>query len=127
MSDCNDLIGLQYGWGYAPGDGTGMTDCFQLVCEVRRRLGLTDYAPEFDWAYRTYSEETFPRTRLIRWLMERCNRTTEPAPGDVVLFGGATAMGAVTAERGAIFLAGGQRVAHLPVVPSTVNLFRPRL
>jgi hypothetical protein len=126
MSDCNDLIGLPYGFGCRPGDGTGMTDCFQLVCEVRRRLGLRDYAPEFDWVYRSYSEETFSRIRLIRWLMERCNRTTEPVPGDVVLFGGATAMGVVTAERGAIFLAGGKRVARLPSVPSTVNLFRPR-
>lgn len=127
MSACNDLIGLGYGFGCRPRDSSGKTDCFQLVCEVRRRLGLADYAPEFEWVYRSYSEATFPRIRLIRWLMERCTRTTDPAPGDVVLFGGATAMGAVTAERGVIFLAGSKRVAHLPVVPPTVNLFRPRL
>ena len=83
MSACNDLIGLAYGWSHRPGDGSGKTDCFQLVCEVRRRLELTDYAPEFEWVYRSYSEATFPRIRLIRWLMERCTRTTEPTPGDV--------------------------------------------
>ena len=44
----NDLIGLQYQWGARFADGKGYTDCFQLVCEIRKRLGLSDYSGKFE-------------------------------------------------------------------------------
>ena len=62
----NDLIGLQYRWGARPSDGTNETDCFQLSCEVRRRLGLADVSSEFEWVYEEYTAETLSRMRLIR-------------------------------------------------------------
>ena len=53
----NSLIGLEYKWGAHPNDGSGFTDCFALSMEVRRRLGLHDFYPEFQWVYDEYEEE----------------------------------------------------------------------
>jgi hypothetical protein len=64
----NDLIGLRYGWHCRPNDGTGKTDCFQLVCEARRRLGMSDYAPRFEWVYSVYDEFSLPPRQILRWL-----------------------------------------------------------
>jgi len=127
MCACNDLLFLRYGWGHAPGDGTGLTDCFQLVCEVRRRLGLRDYAPDFDWVYDTYTEATLPRMRLMRWLLEHCSRVTTPQPGDLLLCQGraAGAFAVVSAEGGMIHLRDSGTVAHHLRVPSVLPLFRP--
>ena len=57
----NDLIGLEYRWGAKPGDGSRQTDCFQLACEIRRRMGLSDLSEEFAWTYEQYSAETLKR------------------------------------------------------------------
>ena len=85
MINVNDLIGLKYGWGHKPGDGSNSTDCFQLACEVHRRLGFGDYAPQFDWVYAEYTDNTFPRIKVARWLLENGTRLTKTAPGAVVL------------------------------------------
>jgi hypothetical protein len=50
----NDLIGLPYQWGAAP--WSGKTDCFQLACEVHKRLGFADYSNQFEWVYELYDE-----------------------------------------------------------------------
>ena len=127
MSGCNDLLFLRYGWGHAPSDGSGLTDCFQLVCEVRRRLGLRDYAPDFAWVYGTYTEATLPRMRLMRWLLEHCSRVMTPQPGDLLLCQGqaAGAFAVVSAEGGMIHLRDSGTVAHQQRVPSVLPLFRP--
>ena len=78
-----DLVGLPYRWGARPSEGA--TDCFQLVCEVRRRLGLTDYEQEFQWVYETYDERTLPDRRIARWLLTKGSRTTVLEPGTISL------------------------------------------
>jgi hypothetical protein len=126
MSACNDLILLRYGWGQRPGDGSGQTDCFQLACEVRRRLGLHDLSADFAWVYQTYTEETLPRRRLIRWLLEHCKRVASPLPGDLALFRGtrAGALAVATEEGGLVYLRESGWVGHAPAVPVGIPLFR---
>ena len=85
MINTNDLIGLTYGWGHHPGDGSGKTDCFQLACEVHRRFGYADYASEFNWVYQEYTDDTFPRIKIARWLLEHGHRLTSPQPAAVAL------------------------------------------
>lgn len=111
----NDLIGLQYGWGRRPGDGSGMTDCFQLTCEVRRRLDLKDHTEMFAWVYEEYDEQTFPRGRIARWLLQYGARLADPTPGAVALLPGSSgaALGTAT-DHGVIFIAPGQNVVHAP-------------
>jgi hypothetical protein len=81
----NDLIGLKYGWNHAPGDGSGMTDCFQLACEVRRRLGMSDYSKRFAWVYTEFLDEQFNRAKIARWLLQCGKRLSVPVPGAVRL------------------------------------------
>lgn len=112
----NDLIGLRYGWGHRPGDGSGMTDCFQLACEVHRRLGFADYAPAFAWVYEQFTDATFERRLLARWLMENSTRLAEPKVGAVALLpaGGVGALGSVT-DGGVLMIGAGQNVIQAPV------------
>jgi hypothetical protein len=81
----NDLIGLTYGWNHAPGDGSGKTDCFQLACEVRRRLGMSDYSERFAWVYTEFVDERFNRAKIARWLLQCGERLKLPVPGAVRL------------------------------------------
>jgi hypothetical protein len=81
----NDLIGLTYGWNHAPGDGSGKTDCFQLACEVRRRLGMSDYSERFAWVYTEFLDEQFNRAKIARWLLQCGKRLKLPIPGAVRL------------------------------------------
>ena len=81
----NDLTGLKYGWNHAPGDGSGMTDCFQLACEVRRRLGMSDYSDRFAWVYTEFLDEQFNRAKIARWLLQYGKRLSVPVPGAVRL------------------------------------------
>jgi hypothetical protein len=81
----NDLIGLEYGWNHAPGDGSGKTDCFQLACEVRRRLGMSDYSERFAWVYTEFLDEQFNRAKIARWLLQCGERLKVPVPGAVRL------------------------------------------
>jgi hypothetical protein len=81
----NDLIGLTYGWNNAPGDGSGKTDCFQLACEVRRRLGMSDYSERFAWVYTEFLDEQFNRAKIARWLLQCGKRLELPIPGVVRL------------------------------------------
>lgn len=120
----NDLIFLRYGWGHRPGDGSGLTDCFQLTCEARRRLGLTDYADRFEWVYDRYTEATLPRSSIARWLLENGQRLDGPEVGAVVLLPGhhAGALGTVT-DQGVIFLSPGQNVVHVPIPAGTGHFF----
>jgi len=85
MINVNDLIGLRYGWNKRPGDGSNQTDCFQLACEIRRRLGFGDYGDKYEWVYQQYSESEFPRRLIAKWLLENGIRQEKPTTGSVVL------------------------------------------
>jgi len=87
----NDLIGLAYRWGCRPGDGSGCTDCFQLVCAVRRQLGLPDHAAQFEWVYQEHTAETFGLLHLRRLLASLADPVAAALPGDPILLGGAAA------------------------------------
>jgi hypothetical protein len=116
----NDLIGLRYGWHCRPNDGTGKTDCFQLVCEARRRLGMSDYAPRFEWVYSVYDEFSLPPRQILRWLRE--NGKKSPArTGSFLIFPGARvgALGILT-DHGILFIGPGGSVVHLP--PDVIKL-----
>jgi hypothetical protein len=99
----NDLIGLPYQWGAAP--WSGKTDCFQLACEVHKRLGFADYTDRFEWVYELYDESTFPKPLLVRWMLQNGSRMKQPRPGAVALLPASivSALGTIV-EDGALFL-----------------------
>lgn len=110
----NDLIGLQYQWAARPSDKTGKTDCFQLVCEIRKRLGLSDYTGKFSWAYQLYSPKTLTPIRLARWLLQEGRRLKLPEHGAVALLADSTspALGSVV-DGSIVFISPGKRVARV--------------
>jgi hypothetical protein len=112
----NDLIGLEYRWGANPNDGSGKTDCFQLVCEIRSRLGLSDYSEKYSWAYWLYDEKSLPPKRMARWLLHSGTRIKIPRVGAVALLADPNnaALGTVT-DQGLICIAPGGRVVCIPV------------
>lgn len=117
-----DLVGLRYRWGASPEDGTGYTDCFALLCTVRRRLGLSDYAPRFAWVYDQFTEDTLPRGRILRWV--RDNSTPyPPRPGVVSVFPAKCGALATYTEHGVIFIGPGQNVIHVPPPPRTFRTY----
>ena len=79
----NDYIGLQYKWAANPDINVGFSDCFQLFCAIRRRLGMRDYAEQFQWAYNKYDEQSFSHGLMLRWLLQNTSKTTELKDGDV--------------------------------------------
>lgn len=112
----NDLIGLQYGWGHAPRDGSGKTDCFQLACEVHERLGFGDYRAQFDWVYENYTEATFRYRLIIRWLNENGRRLTQPTPGAVALLPANVGLALATVLDDAfLFIAPSKNVVRSPI------------
>jgi hypothetical protein len=127
MSLCNDLIGLTYGWGHRPGDGSGKTDCFQLMCEIHQRLGLKDYADDFDWVYRQYAKEGVPAIRLIRWLLQHARAAGDCQPGDVAMLPGtiAAAFATVSDVGGLVYISNRGRVVQAQTVPPNLKLYRP--
>jgi hypothetical protein len=112
----NDLIGLQYGWGHSPRDGSGKTDCFQLACEVHERLGFNDYRSQFDWVYQNYTEATFRYRLIIRWLNENGKRLSEPTPGAVALLPANVGLALATVlDDGLLFIAPSKNVVRSPI------------
>jgi len=112
----NDLIGLQYQWGARFSNGEGKTDCFQLVCEIRQRLGLSELANKFSWVYESYTSETLRPVRLARWLLDEGKRLKLPEHGALALLADPTnpALGSVV-EGSVVFIAPGKQVARVPV------------
>lgn len=125
MINTNDLIGLEYGWGHRPGDGSGKTDCFQLACEVHRRLGYGDYSPLFAWVYDKYTDETFNRTNLARWLLENGRRHRYAQLGSVVLLPAVigAAMGTYLDCETVLFIGPTHNVVKAVLPPNTGHLF----
>jgi len=108
-SSFNDLIGLPYQWSAAP--WSGKTDCFQLACEVHKRLGFNDYTERFEWVYEMYDESTFPKSLLVRWMIDNGKRLKEPLAGAVMLLPASvgSALGTIV-EDGVLFLSPGGTV-----------------
>jgi hypothetical protein len=124
----NDLIGLQYKWGASPDDGLGFTDCFQLFCAARRRLGLYDYATDFAWAYENYEENALPPLRMARWLLQNANRTLNPSSGCAAMLGQRSALGTMT-NGGIICIAPRGRSVSIALSSKTIkefNWFKPK-
>ena len=111
-----DLIDLAYQWGTDIRDGQGKTDCFQLVCEIRERIGLSDYSEKFAWAYESYTAESLKPARLARWLLGEGNRLNLSVHGAVALLAEPTnpALGSVV-DGSIVFIAPGKRVVRVPV------------
>lgn len=112
----NDLIGLEYQWGARFSDGQGKTDCFQLACEIRKRLRLSDLGSRFAWTYDSYTAQTLRPVRLARWLLQEGKRLKLPEHGAIALLADSTnpALGSVV--RGSIvFIAPGKQVVRVPV------------
>ncbi len=122
----NDLIGLSYRWGCRPGDGTGCTDCFQLVCAVRRQLGLPDHAAQFEWVYREHTAKTFGLLHLRRLLASLADPVAEALPGDPILLGGAAAALGAAVDGGVMFIAPGQTVVMTPLPQGAGQCYRLR-
>lgn len=107
----NDLIGLSYERRARPADGNGKSDCFMLVCEARRRLGLHDYEQDFQWAYDQYDAGNLPMPRIMRWLLTNGKKTRELTDGNVAIMknlSGELAVGVVY-DRGILIIAKGAR------------------
>ena len=121
----NDLIGLKYGWNHAPGDGSGMTDCFQLACEVRRRLGMSDYSERFAWVYTEFLDEQFNRAKIARWLLQCGKRIKTPVHGAVRLLPAedGSALGTYLDDGTTIFLSPARNVIRTHIMDSTGHCF----
>ena len=101
MTSTNDLIGLKRAWNARPGDGSGCIDCCVMVLEVRRRLGYYNFLPEVQHFFDRYTDDTFPRSEIARWLLKNGTRIPEPEQHALVLLPGDVggAMGIVLDNR----------------------------
>ena len=120
----NDLIGLEYCWGAHPRDGRNKTDCFQLVCEIRSRLGLSDYSENYAWAYWLYGPDTLKPRNMARWVLKEGKRLKMPTVGAVALLKeqNNAALGTVT-DQGLICIAPGGRVVCVPTARVSAYYF----
>ena len=120
----NDLIGLQYCWGARPEDGSNRTDCFQLMCEIRSRLGLSDLGVKYAWVYCAYNEKTLKPNRMARWLIREGKRLKMAKVGAVALLAepNNAALGTVT-DQGLICIAPGGSVVSVPVERVSAHYF----
>ena len=112
----NDLIGLEYCWGAHPRDGRNKTDCFQLVCEIRTRLNMSDHSERFAWAYWWFTQETLNSRHVARWLLQSGKLIKVPKDGAVALLADPNnaALGTVV-DQHVICIAPGGRVISLSV------------
>lgn len=109
-----DLLGLQYRWGASPEDGSGHTDCFHLMCAMRRRLDLKDYLPEFEWVYERYTEETIPRGQILRWVLQNGDRCP-PRTGAITVLPAEIGALATHTGFGLLWIGPSHNVIHTPI------------
>ncbi len=122
----NDLIGLKRAWGAYPGDGSGTVDCCLLFAEVRRRLGYYDHAPDFAWYFERYTDDTFPRRIMAKWLLRNGTRLDGPERHAVVLLPGTKggAQGTVLDDGNVLFISERSGVVLAPLPPNHGHYFR---
>jgi hypothetical protein len=121
----NDLIGLRRAWAARPGDGSGTVDCCLLAAEVHKRLGYYDYTHDFAWVFEQYTDETFPRRYMAKWLLQNGTRLSTPEPHAVVLLPGASggALGTVMEDGNVLFISE-SGVVRAPLPPDLGHYFR---
>jgi hypothetical protein len=122
----NDLIGLKRAWGAYPGDGSGTVDCCLLFAEVRRRLGYYDHTPDFASYFERYTDTTFPRRIMAKWLLQNGTRLDSAELHAVVLLPGASggAMGTVLDDGNVLFITEKSGVVIAPIPAGTGHYFR---
>ena len=122
----NDLIGSTRAWGAKPGDGSGTVDCCLLAAEVRRRLGYHDYTPDLAWIFERYTDETFPKRYMAKWLLENGTKLEAPEPHALVLMPGLEhgAMGTVLSDGQVLYISKSTGVVIAPLPPSFGHYFR---
>ena len=122
----NDLIGLKRAWGAYPGDGSGTVDCCLLFAEIRRRLGYYDHAPDFACYFERYTDQTFPRRIMAKWLLQNGTRLNGPERHAVVLLPGTKggAMGTVMDDGNVLFISERSGVVLAPLPPDYGHYFR---
>lgn len=122
----NDLIGLKRAWAARPGDGSGTVDCCLLAAEVHKRLGHHDYTPDFAWVFEHYTDVTFPRRYMAKWLLQNGTRLSTPEPHAVVLLPGSHggAMGTVMDDGNVMFITDKSGVVIAPIPAGTGHYFR---
>lgn len=122
----NDLIGLRRAWGARPGDGSGTVDCCLLAAEVHKRLGYYDYAKDFEWVFSKYTDETFPKSFMLRWLLQNGVHLRAPEPHAVVLMDGTQggAMGTVLDDGRVILITDRNGVVVSSQLPVKGHYFR---
>lgn len=81
----NDLIGLDYEAGAKYCKDCRTIDCFALLCETRRRLGLKDYEEDFQWVY---ENERLPVKAIIKAMRKIAQQTDLPKDGDMAIISG---------------------------------------
>lgn len=124
----HDLIGLTRTWAAAPGDGSGTVDCCLLAAEVHKRLGYHDYAPDFDWVFKRYTDDSLPSWFMARWLLKNGTRLDGPEPHAVVLMKGENggAMGTVLDDGRILHIHKKNGVVIAPMPPTIGRYFRLR-
>lgn len=124
----NDLIGLKRAWGAYPGDGSGTVDCCLLAAEVHKRLGYFDYTGQLREYFDFYTDETFPRVLIAKWLLRNADRLRSPEPHAVVLLPGnqGGAMGTVMDDGRVLFISPDAGVVLAPLPHDLGHYFRLR-
>lgn len=122
----NDLIGLRRAWAAKPSDQSGFVDCCLLAAEVHRRLGYHDYTSDFAWVFSTYTNETFPKRYIAKWLLSNGTRLMHPEPHAVVLLPGSQggAMGTVLDDGNVLFITEKTGVVIAPIPAGIGHYFR---
>lgn len=79
-------------------------------------MGYADYAERFEWVYELYDESTFPKSLLVRWMLQNGSRLRQSTIGAVVLLPAAvgSALGTIV-EDGALFLSPNGAVIRAPL------------
>jgi len=120
----NDLIGLQRAWAALPGNAAGTVDCCLLAAEVHKRLGYFDYTPELLTIFTKYTDDTWPKSVIPRWLLKNSTPLDEQSSHAVVLLQGQNggAMGTVLAPDDILYI-GLHGVIRGPIPPSGGRYF----
>ena len=126
MINTNDLIGLKRAWGAYPNDGSGTVDCCLLAAEVHKRLGYWDYTDELRTYFRTFTDDTLPKSFIARWLVQHAERLTAPEPHAVVLLPSdeTGAVGTVLDDGRILCITKGSGVALTQLAPNVGWYFR---
>lgn len=124
MININDLIGLRREWAALPGNPNGTVDCCLLAAEVHKRLGYYDYTADLLTIFSGYTDKTWPKSIIPRWLLKNSMPIKDERSDAVVLLQGHNggAMGTVLAP-GDILYIGLHGVIRGPIPPSGGRYF----